>query len=369
VQVRVARGRRGQVLLGLFFLAITAFSAAGFPVKRVLILHSIGRDFAPFNAIASNLRTDLAQQSPGPIEFYEAALETARFGDAGAEAAMLDYLRALFVERRLDLVVPVGDPAAHFWVRHRQQLFPDTPMLVAGMDQRTLQDMPLTERDVLFMVRHDLPGTIDHILRLLPDTKNIAVILGSSPLEKYWLEEARRDFEPFTDRVTFTWFNDLSFEQMRQRVAVLPQRSAIIFGLLNVDAAGIPHEQDKALASLHAVANAPMFAFHDHEFGLGIVGGPLISLEELSREAAAGAVRILSGEPVASIRPPVFGPGTPVYDWRELQRWHIVENSLPAGSIVRFRALTVWEQYRAQIIGALARIFHHQGKKVAKSFI
>jgi hypothetical protein len=38
--------------------------------------------------------------------------------------------------------------------------------------------------------------------------------------------------------------------------------------------------------------------------------------------------------------------GTPQYDWRELQRWKISEGRLPAGSVVRFRELTVWEQYR-----------------------
>ena len=29
-----------------------------------------------------------------------------------------------------------GGPAAQFWLRHRQQLFPSTPLLIAGLDQR-----------------------------------------------------------------------------------------------------------------------------------------------------------------------------------------------------------------------------------------
>jgi signal transduction histidine kinase len=43
-----------------------------------------------------------------------------------------------------------------------------------------------------------------------------------------------------------------------------------------------------------------------------------------------------------------------MYDWRELQRWDISEARLPVGSIVQFRERTVWDQYRLQIIGALA---------------
>jgi len=61
----------------------------------------------------------------------------------------------------------------------------------------------------------------------------------------------------------FTWFNELSFEDMLKRVAALPPRSAILFALLSVDAAGVPHEEGKALTSLHAVANAPIFSYDD----------------------------------------------------------------------------------------------------------
>jgi hypothetical protein len=45
-------------------------------VKRVLVLHSLGRDFAPFSAASSRFRTELARQSVAPIEFLEVSLET-----------------------------------------------------------------------------------------------------------------------------------------------------------------------------------------------------------------------------------------------------------------------------------------------------
>src|SRR4029077_7821245 len=39
----------------------------------------------------------------------------------------------------------------------------------------------------------------------------------------------------------------------------------------------------------------------------------------------------------------------PIYDWRELERWGISESRLPAGSEIRFRQPSLWEQYRWQI--------------------
>ena len=48
------------------------------------------------------------------------------------------------------------------------------------------------------------------------------------------------------------------------------------------------------LTKLREVANAPIFSYVDSDFGYGVVGGPVISTEELGRKAAQAAVRILS---------------------------------------------------------------------------
>jgi C4-dicarboxylate-specific signal transduction histidine kinase len=39
----------------------------------------------------------------------------------------------------------------------------------------------------------------------------------------------------------------------------------------------------------------------------------------------------------------------PLFDWRQLQRFGISENNLPAGSEIRFRPPSLWEQYRWQM--------------------
>src|SRR5262249_6776540 len=47
-------------------------------------------------------------------------------------------------------------------------------------------------------------------------------------------------------------------------------------------------------------------------------------------------------------------PGPNLFDWRELRRWHISENSLPAGSAVRFREPTLWQQYRWYVLASVS---------------
>lgn len=100
------------------------------------------------------------------------------------------------------------------------------------------------------------------------------------------------------------------------------------------------------LPTLHG----PIFSDRDGHFGNGIVGSPLISIDERSRKAANAAVRILRGEAPADIQIPPVGFSTPKFDWREMLRWGISEKNLPPGSEIHFRPPAMWERYRVQIL-------------------
>ncbi len=346
---------RSRNFLGALVLLFAMTGAAVSEPKRVLLLHSFGREFAPWNEYARTIREELVLQSKEPLDIFDASLATARSSDL-VEGPFVEYLRALFSKRQLDLVIPIGAPAVNFVLQHRSRLFPSVPAVHTGIEQRRVPLDALTANDAVVAVSKDLNGAIGSILRLLPDTTSVAIVIGNSPIEKFWLEETHRTFQPLESRVSFVWLNDLSLEEMLQHVAVLPPRSAIFFVLLSVDAAGVAHEENKALARIHAAANAPMFSHSDAFFGDGIVGGPLSIVADVGRQAASVAVSILGGEPPGNIKTPPLEFGTPKYDWRELKRWNISESRLPVGSEIDFRAPGPWEQYRWQITAGVAAL-------------
>ena len=331
-------------------LLLGAIAPAASEPKRVLLLHSLGREFAPFADVSGRFREELIRQSTDPVDYYEISLETARFGGAEQERPFVDYLQALFAQRRLDLIVPVGAPAARFAVRHRERLFGSAPMLFVSMDLRSMPGAGVTANDAVVAYRFDLPAVVDNILRLRPQTVDIAIVTGNSGPDRAWVEELHREFQPLASRVKFVWLDKLSFAELEKLAATLPPWFAIFFTPLQVDVAGVPIGQERALESLRAVSSAPIFGTFESLLGRGVVGGPAVSSNELGQRAASVAMRILQGEAPGSIETQPLGPGRPIYDWRELRAWNISENVLPPGSEVRFRERSLWDLYRWQII-------------------
>src|SRR5262245_42622003 len=201
-------------LLSFLTMSLAWSVAAGVETKRVVLLHSFGRDFQPWSAYARAIRSELERQSPWRLEISDHSLMTARFSDENPERPFVEYLRAVFAQRPPDLIVSLGAPAAGFVQRNREPLFGTTPVLFTAVEPRRVRFRDLTLNDAVVAGDADFSAIIDNVLRVLPDTKTIAVVIGNSPNERLWLNELRKEFKPFEKRVNFTWFNDLSFEEL-----------------------------------------------------------------------------------------------------------------------------------------------------------
>ena len=342
-------------------LAMLGQSKAADPTaKRILMLHSFGPRFKPWSDYEQSIRSEISRRWQKRVEFLDQSLVNAGDGE-NPEPAFVDYLRALYARRPIDLIVAIGAPAADFIQRHRQQLFPTTPMVFTAVEQRRVQSEKLTENDTVVAVAHDFPAAFDNILRVLPLTQTIAVVNGASPNEKFWLKEMRRELAPLTRRIELRWYDELSFEDILLEAARLPPHSAIFWHLMNVDAAGVSHEANDALNKLSSSANAPVFSYDGSFFGEAIVGGPMHSVQQLSQSTADVAVRILNGEKPGDIKTPPCPFAAPIFDWRQLQRWGISDSNLPAGSTLYFRELTGWERYSWQIALTAAVILAQAG--------
>src|SRR5206468_2819768 len=145
-----------------------------------------------------------------------------------------------------------------------------TPILILGSVRQFLPPGAWQQNAAFVGQSVAVPSFFEDILQVAPATKNIEVVLGSTSLERTWRETFQKAAAPLADRIKFTYYNDLSFDQMLERAAKLPPDSFIYFMVLLRDAGGVTVKSDEALKRLHEVANAPINSLFVHQLGTGI---------------------------------------------------------------------------------------------------
>ncbi|HYH43762.1 MAG TPA: hypothetical protein VD867_17470, partial [Burkholderiales bacterium] len=320
------------------------------------MLQSLDRGNLILDHFTGNFRVSLDQRAGKPVNVVQVVV-----GPTGAisapEQAAVTYIRSMYANGPPpDLIVTTGGSAAVFARKHRQALFPGTPLLFASVDQRYLRGAPLGGNESAVAVVNDFPGLVDDILRVLPATRQVFMVIGSGSIGRFWRRELATEFERFRDRVTFAWSDELSLQDILHRVASLPEHSAIFYLTFSIDAQGGAYADEQVLAAIHSKANAPLFAAYTPLIGYGIVGGAVMSISDLARNTADVASRLLNGEPPGSLRVTPHLPGQPTFDWRELQRWNIPESRLPSGSVVQFRRPSLWDEYKLTVLAAVGAL-------------
>src|SRR5215472_6420577 len=174
--------------------------------RHVLLLYSYDRELA-YNAFARVFRPALIRTSHESIDFIGVSLHVAPTARGEDDEPAVDEIQSLLGSVRPDLVVPIGGPAVTFTQQHRAQLFPATPVLLASVDYRFVSEGRLAPNETAVAVRHDLPHAIESILRLLPETRTVVVVVGTSTHDQFWLEQMKRAFQPFDGRLAFVWTN------------------------------------------------------------------------------------------------------------------------------------------------------------------
>ena len=102
-----------------------AFAAPSQPAKKVLLLYSYQAVLPTAVEWDGAIRMALEDSPTEPKEFYTEFLDLAQFPDEAYLQNLLNLLKSKYVNRKIDLLIPVGDLAfsflqAHAWYSPRR---------------------------------------------------------------------------------------------------------------------------------------------------------------------------------------------------------------------------------------------------------
>jgi two-component system cell cycle sensor histidine kinase/response regulator CckA len=356
-----ARALMALVVLGtIVLLALYSLHAqsAQSTTKRVLILYSFDNEEGIYTGFDHVLRSQIRLRVRDRVEFYTEYLDLVRFPAHAHARDLARLLKLKYADQKPDLIVPVSYSAIEFLMGEGKGLFPGTPMAalfnVRRLENLKRQIAAAGAPKITGVASTDEPArTLDLALRLQPDTERVAVVVGSSELEHYWLDQLKEDFEPYRSKVQITYLTGQPITELLNQIAELPPHTIVFSTFFFQDATGQHFLSEEVLDLITRESHVPVYAIYSSYIGHGVVGGHMTNPEVPGRTLADRAAAILNGEK-ANIPFVVDDSARDTVDWRQLVRWGISESRVPPSTVELFREPSPWERYRLVIVASVA---------------
>jgi signal transduction histidine kinase/ABC-type uncharacterized transport system substrate-binding protein len=342
---------RALLIVWLLTVSATLTSAVAAPLPRaVLVIDESDPSSGAPTTFSATLRATLSNFKPSVAVFGE-TLDLSRFAGPTQEAILRTYVQQKYNDVRFGVVVAVGASAFDLVRRWQSELWPDVPVVFAAIDEMTATELKPDSNTTGLIMQRSIKSMIAAARILVPDLQGVAVLGGSLSRDPYRLQYLL-ELPTLAAETKVINLTGLPLAEQVARAAVLPDKTAILYTSLFIDDEGTRYSSSDALTAIAKVANRPIVADVASLVGFGATGGFALDNVAYGQEAAALVIRILDGASVATTPIAVSKSTKPVFDWRQLQKWHISEGILPAGSEIRFRPQSMWEQFATQILTA-----------------
>lgn len=337
------------ILFLYYFTPITLYAQER-EHKSILVLYSLGQSFPAVVQWDRGIRSEINSQQDYKITINTEYLDLSRYNDPEYIEKIRDIFDYKYGDALPDLIITVLGPAMDFTLKYRKTLFPEVPIVLAGIEKNSIKNIDLDEKIAgVFQRSNTFNGTLDLALSLHEDTPNAAIIAGDGYLENMWINAARETFQQYEGQLKFTYLQGLSLPELQNEVEDLPDESLIFYFPVLEDKAGRKYVATEVLSSISEVSNGPIYSFWEVLIGHGIVGGYLANFEAQAERTASVALNILLGKLPENTSIQIQNLEY-IFDDRQLKRWSIAESKLPAKSEIRFKEYSFGEKYIYRII-------------------
>jgi signal transduction histidine kinase/ABC-type uncharacterized transport system substrate-binding protein len=319
------------------------------PACNVLFLHVVPRATHALLALEPAFVNVLTAEMSGRVAITSEYVDLSASVDRQQfEPELVAYLAARYRQTRLDLVAVTGSESLRFAVRHRDRLFAGVPIVFVSVLESQVSSLALDRNITGVWLTIPWLETLEAARALQPDLERVVVITGAGPIDQLQARDARSALagQPFE----VTYLENMSLDDVLARLRQLPPKTAVLLGGFLRDTTGRGFTPTATTPLIAAASSAPVYGTADTQFGLGVVGGRLISFELQGRRAAEMAARVLRGERSPPLRDDTLSSR---FDARQLDRFGLDARKVPPGSTVEFEEPSVWDAYALYIIAGI----------------
>ena len=348
----VARPALTVVFALLLWLA--SWPAAGNDrLRRVYFLETLSpTQLAAIHTI-EGFKKRLSERTTERFEIFIDYLDLARFPRPAHVERSVQFLAGKYAEAPPDVLIPLGRAALPFMAKYRDVVAPHAPVIITSIPAQAAAEAAPVPNTVLVVTEYNFSKTLELARHLQPAARKIVFVAGASEYDLLWVNEGRRELEPYVDRYDIRYLVGLPHEDLLREVSRLSADTIVLMSFVLTDGAGLPRVPPDVAAEVARISSAPVYSPISSFFGRGILGGYMDSFEAHGTAAADLAFDILSGRPTAALAQETKALHRYEVDARQLERWGLSAKDLPPDAIVSFRKPTIWEAYRNLVLGVI----------------
>ncbi|MBN2221946.1 MAG: EAL domain-containing protein [Vallitaleaceae bacterium] len=321
--------------------------------KRVLMISSYGPSFRTFFQQIEGVKKAFEDESITlDIEF----MDTKRFY---TEENLNNFFRSLQYKLKqlpeYDVVLVSDDDGLLFVMEHREELFPNTPIVFFGINNA--KNAKAFSQDPLItgvIEAASIGDTIEVAQQMNSKAKKVIALVdqtNSGQADKDLFLDEQKNFPELEFEVLDASF--MSFDDFFTQLESYGDDTILLLLSLYKDQNGSTYTFEESLEALITHAKQPIFHPYYHGVGEGLIGGKVISHFEQGEKAAQLALRIVKGEDAKNIQLIENSPNCYVFDYEVMEQYKIDLKSIPKDSIVLNRKITFFEQYQEIVLIAI----------------
>ncbi|WP_428561897.1 MAG: diguanylate cyclase [Solidesulfovibrio sp. DCME] len=344
---------------GLFLvLALCCGPAQAVVRKNVLVLHNFNQDHPAVALYDQGLREAFQARKEYDVRVSAEYLNLSSLErEPGYVADTAAYLAMKYSLWKPDAIA-LDNAVVPLYEAFLSRVFANVPLVVPmEFEPQAGYRPPGNMTAVTWGVTEgDIDENMALILRLLPGTKTVYLVVGASDQERRIARTAAPVVAKYAKRLAVVVTDGLTGPALLETVARAPRDAAVLYVRFARDAVGetfIPAAISRELCRRSPV---PVFGLAAHLLGDGMVGGYVRDIKAFGRFMGGMLLEALDGR--------LAGGGAPVrtktseyaFDWRVLERFGIDAGRLPPGSRVEFKPDTLWETHRGLVLGGVALV-------------
>lgn len=261
-------------------------------------------------------------------------------------------------------VIIVGDDAAYNFVLVYRKIFGNTPIVFEGVNNVSKALAMDYNPNVTGIIENQTYGnTIALAKKIYPEAAHIVAIVDNTVTGL----SARKEFYSYKDEFPDLEFSDINASEFSQKdliksVESFDERTILLYILCSNDKDGNVYASAESVQMLSSRAHIPMFSGISIGMGKGLLGGEIVSHEEMGEIAGEMALKILNGEPCENMDVITDSPMTYCFDETVMKRFGISRSMLPDDAKIINHEETFMEQYGkviriTSVIGGIMVLF------------